>query len=329
MTRNYRVEGPDGTTTAGKNQAVAKQWLHELQKAVEDQEVVALPFADPDLASLAHHGKNVTGSLSHLQDGHRRWPPRPWRRSSHVKPRTDFAWPVDGAVDPSIVDVATSAGAAQVIARSDSLRETGGLPYTPDRGPPHRRRHHGGRRGRPAVHGLPGRHVEGRQLHARRPAVPRPEPDDQPPGPGQAAQHRRRPAAHAHRPARPRRWPRRSRRLEGGSWTQPLDLVARPPRPSPTPAPPRRCRRRPPYPPSLRKQELPHVRPSSRSQDTQDTLDNFKVILTEPVPRGDPLRQRAMNREMSTSWRGRAAGRHGVPGRRRSVPRRPDQGGAA
>ena len=39
----------------------------ELETAVQGKEVVALPFADPDLASLAHSGKNVTGSLSHLQ----------------------------------------------------------------------------------------------------------------------------------------------------------------------------------------------------------------------------------------------------------------------
>lgn len=47
----------------------------------------------------------------------------------HVKPSTDFSWPVDGAVDPSIMDVATSAGAHKVIARSDSFQDD--LPYTP------------------------------------------------------------------------------------------------------------------------------------------------------------------------------------------------------
>jgi hypothetical protein len=48
----------------------------------------------------------------------------------HTKPSREYAWPVDGAVDPSIVDVATSAGAHNVIARSDSLRDTA-LSYTP------------------------------------------------------------------------------------------------------------------------------------------------------------------------------------------------------
>src|SRR4029079_18423475 len=48
----------------------------------------------------------------------------------HATPNTDFAWPVEGAVDPSIVKVATSAGADKVIARSDSLTD-GDLSYTP------------------------------------------------------------------------------------------------------------------------------------------------------------------------------------------------------
>ena len=92
--------------------------------------MVALPFADPDLASIAHRGKNVSGALSHLQTA-TEVAGTTVETVLHVKPSTDFAWPVDGAIDPSVVDVATSAGAHKVIARSDSLEETGGLPYTP------------------------------------------------------------------------------------------------------------------------------------------------------------------------------------------------------
>lgn len=126
MTGNYRIKTGD-TTVAGKNQAVAKQWLTSLQAAVADRKVVALPFADPDLASLAHRGKNVSGTLSHLQNATEVAGPTV-ETILHVKPSTDFAWPIDGAIDPSIVDVATSAGAHNVIARSDSLQETGGCP---------------------------------------------------------------------------------------------------------------------------------------------------------------------------------------------------------
>ncbi|GDY55035.1 hypothetical protein SVIO_056580 [Streptomyces violaceusniger] len=131
MTKNYEVQNPSGKgTRAGHGQTVAKQWLDALQKAVEGKQVVALPFADPDLASLAHRGKNVTGALSHLQ-GATELASTTVETILGVRPRTDFAWPVEGAVDSSIVDVATSAGAHNVIARSDSLRETGGLSYTP------------------------------------------------------------------------------------------------------------------------------------------------------------------------------------------------------
>ncbi|CAM5554059.1 hypothetical protein STENM327S_07934 [Streptomyces tendae] len=105
MTGSYRVRDGD-KTTAGTQQAVAKQWLADLQDAVADKEVVALPFADPDLASLAHNGTDVTGSLSQLKDA-TDVVDNTVEPILHVKPNTDFAWPVDGAVDRSIVKVAT------------------------------------------------------------------------------------------------------------------------------------------------------------------------------------------------------------------------------
>ncbi|GAA3300616.1 hypothetical protein GCM10020295_41790 [Streptomyces cinereospinus] len=130
MARGYRVRSDGDTTAAGPHQAVAKQWLADLQQAVVDKEVVALPYADPDLASLAHNGTDVTGSLSRLKEA-TDVVANTVEPILHVKPDTDFAWPVDGAVDPSILKVATSAGADKVIARSDSLEESGGLSYTP------------------------------------------------------------------------------------------------------------------------------------------------------------------------------------------------------
>ncbi|MGP3991327.1 DUF6049 family protein [Streptomyces sp. 3N207] len=132
MARRYRVHKPGGgpdDTVAGKGQEYAKQWLDELQGAVAGKEVVALPFADPDLASLAHRGTHIRGALSSL--GQATTTGRETVETVlHVKPSTDFAWPYKGAVDSSIVDVATSAGAHNVIARSDSVRENA-LSYSP------------------------------------------------------------------------------------------------------------------------------------------------------------------------------------------------------
>src|SRR5690606_14412851 len=59
MTESYQVRGDGDENVAGRNQQLAKRWLAQLQQAVEDKEVVALPFGDPDLASLAHHGTSV------------------------------------------------------------------------------------------------------------------------------------------------------------------------------------------------------------------------------------------------------------------------------
>ena len=101
MTRSYQVRGADGSTTPGRNQEVAKHWLAELQQAVTGEEVAALPFGDPDLASLAHTGTNVTGSLGHLKEA-TDVADETVDTILHVKPSTDFVWPVDGGISPLI-----------------------------------------------------------------------------------------------------------------------------------------------------------------------------------------------------------------------------------
>ncbi len=133
MTRPYQVIGHDGDTThttAGKGSADAKQWLDELQSAVKGHQVVALPFGDPDLAAIAHGGSSVPGTLTHLKSA-TDLATVTVQTILGVTPRTDFAWPADGAVDSSIVGVARAAGADKIIARSDTFHETAGLSYTP------------------------------------------------------------------------------------------------------------------------------------------------------------------------------------------------------
>ncbi len=133
MLKPYKVLGPDGdprNAVAGTGSAYAKRWLGELQSAVRGAEVVALPFGDPDIASIAHRGKDVSQTIGHLKSA-TDLASLTVQTVLGVTPRTDFAWPADGAVDSSIVDVATAGGADKVIARSDSLHETGALSYTP------------------------------------------------------------------------------------------------------------------------------------------------------------------------------------------------------
>ncbi|MFJ9834892.1 DUF6049 family protein [Streptomyces sp. NPDC101169] len=301
MAGGYRLQGEDGTTKAGPHQAVAKQWLAKLQKAVVGKEVVALPFADPDLASLAHRGTSVTGSLSHLKDA-TDVAATTVKTVLHVTPTTDFAWPVDGAVDPSIMKVATSAGADRVIASSDSLQETAGLPYTPSAA-------------RPVGGGTTAVVSDARLSTAF-------EDDLTKAGSAtlavqqflaQSLEVNAQTDAQRNIVVAPQRMPSASqaqamaaavKQLQGSTWSQAQNLTAAA-KAKPDPDATTRIPSTSAYPASLRRQELPRTAFEQIAR-TQDKLDNFKVVLSDQSRVITPF-GRAINREMSTSWRGRGA----------------------
>ncbi|QES42655.1 hypothetical protein DEJ49_18185 [Streptomyces venezuelae] len=300
LTKNYRVENPDGETTrAGKQQSVAGQWLNDLQSAVKDKKVVALPFADPDLASLAHTGKAVSGSLGHLKEATEAGY-KAVTTILQVTPTTDFAWPAEGAIDPSVVDVATSAGAHTVIARSDSLRETNGLQYSPSAARPI-----GG--GTTAVvadarlstafqgdmTGAESSTLAVQEFLAQSLMINLQDPD------------RQRSIVVA-----PQRMPTASQAqtmgkalsaLEDGKWSQPQELTAAA-KAKPDPQATTRVPSAAAYPAALRKQELPR-QAFEKIQNTKNSLERFQVILTAKDRVVTPF-GRAIDREMATSWRG-------------------------
>ncbi|GGV73256.1 DUF6049 family protein [Streptomyces massasporeus] len=297
MTRSYQVRAADGSTTPGKNQEVAKHWLAELQQAVTGNEVAALPFGDPDLASLAHNGTNVTGSLGHLKEA-TDVADKTVDTILHVKPSTDFVWPVDGAVDPSIVKVATSAGADKVITRSDSLQDN--LSYTPSAA-------------RPIGGGTTAVVADSRMSTAFQGNLTRASASTL------AVQRflaqsltlglqtgKQRSVVVA-----PQRMPSVSQAqamaealgtLQDGNWSESQDLTAAA-KAKPDPAANTKVPSASAYPSSLGKQELPRAAFEQIAR-TQGKLDKFKVILTRQSRVVTPF-GRAMNREMSTSWRGR------------------------
>ncbi|MFF4438182.1 DUF6049 family protein [Streptomyces sp. NPDC001621] len=299
---NYRIQGDGDNTTPGsrEHQALAKQWLANLQKAVARKEVVALPFGDPDLASLAHNGTSVTGSLSYLK-GATDVAATTVKTVLHVTPSTDFAWPVNGAVDPSIMKVATSAGADRVIARSDSLQETAGLSYTPSAA-------------RPVGGGTTAVVADGRLSTAF-------ERDLTDAGSSTLAVQRflaqtlelnAQTGEQRSIVVAPQRTPTASqaqamatalKALQDSTWSESQDLTAaakdKPDAQATTRIPSTSA-----YPSSLRRQELPRTA-FQQIALTQDKLDNFQVILTDRSRVVTPF-GRAINREMSTSWRGRS-----------------------
>ncbi|MGC0376242.1 DUF6049 family protein [Streptomyces sp. SAI-229] len=298
MSDRYEVPGEGDDTVVGGHQAVAKHWLTQVQEAVADKEVVALPFGDPDLASLAHNGTSVSGSLSHLKEA-TDVAADTVEAILHVKPSTDFAWPVDGAVDPSIVKVATSAGADKVIARSDTFEETG-LSYTPSAPRPI-----GGgttavvadARLSTAFQGdmtkasastlavqrfLAQSLALGLQTGKQRSVVVAPQ---------------RTPSA-----SQARTMAEALTILQDGTWSEPQGLVAAA-KAQPDPAATTKVPSASAYPSSLRKHELPRTTFEQIAR-TQAKLDKFKVILSDQSRVVTPF-GRALNREMSVSWRGR------------------------
>ncbi|MFF5975004.1 DUF6049 family protein [Streptomyces sp. NPDC012769] len=299
MTEPYTVKS--GTTEVpGRNQVVAEQWLNALEKAVQGRKVVALPFADPDLASLAHHGKEVPGSLSHLQQA-TALASTTVETILHVKPSTDFSWPVDGAVDPSIMAVATSAGARNVIARSDSFRDD--LSYTPTSARPI-----GGGTTAVVTDATLSKTFQGDMIRAEDSTLAVQEflaqslaitlelPEDQ------------RSVVVA-----PQRMPTTSQAqsmaaalhgLSAQRWTEPLDLMAAVTTVKADPDASKRVPSSRAYPKKLRAQEL-GTDAFDQMKTTRDELDDFKVILTAP-DRVVPPFTNAISREMSASWRGQA-----------------------
>jgi hypothetical protein len=223
-----------------------------------------------------------------------------------VNPTTDFAWPVNGAIDPSIVKVATSAGADKVIARSDSLQETGGLPYTPSAA-------------RPIGGGTTAVVADARlstafqgdltTASASTLAVQR--------FLAQSLTLDLQTGKQRSIVVAPQRMPTASQAqvmaealtaLQDGTWSESQDLTAaaeaEPDPAATTQVPPASS-----YPSSLRRQEL--QRPAfAQIARTQYKLDKFKVILTDESRVVTPF-GRAMNREMSTSWRGRTTQANG------------------
>ncbi|APE22731.1 MULTISPECIES: DUF6049 family protein [Streptomyces] len=299
MANGYRVK-EGALHVPGKNQAVAQRWLDSLEKAVQGRKVVALPFADPDIASLAHRGKDVPGSLGHLQSA-TALAGTTVETVLHVQPSTDFAWPADGAVDPSILAVATSAGADKVIARSDSVRDD--LSYTPTAARPF------GDGSTTAVvsDALLSTAFEGDMVRAETStlavqeflsqslAITLEQPEDQR---SVVVAPQRVPSV-----AQAQSMATALRGLSGKRWSQPSDLLAAAtakPDPDASTAVPAGSR----YPKKLRDTELP-VQAFRDMKTTRDELDDFKVILTIQDRVVTPFGN-AISREMSTSWRGQA-----------------------
>jgi hypothetical protein len=305
MLKSYRVAGPGGDithTTPGTGTAVARQWLNALKTAVAGAQVVALPFGDTDLASLAHHGRSVAGITGHVKDA------AVLGKATvdtilGVQSTANVAWPEQGAIDPSIVSLARTAGMKRVVARSDTFPENN-LAYTPTAARPLS----GGVTGVVADASL-STAFSGDMLHEQKANLAVQSFVAQTLLITMQAPEKQRSLVVA-----PQRMPTVSQAqamaeaittTDAGAWTQSVDFDTA----AGAHADAHASHRVPPasaYPSSLRKQELP-TESFRQLGVTQKSLNDFVGILTikdrVTVPFGN-----AMLRAMSTEWRGDSRG---------------------
>ncbi len=141
MTKPYRVQKPgtagesahDENTVAGTGKAVADAWLKELRTAVAGagNEVVALPYADPDLASIAHNGAGLGGMDTALGKAGTVGRVTAEGRLS-VDVRGNVAWPYQGYLDQQTANTSRGAGDDLVLVNGASLPDLAKLSYTPN-----------------------------------------------------------------------------------------------------------------------------------------------------------------------------------------------------
>jgi hypothetical protein len=138
-TDNDTDTGKEGTTEPSKSPTGSSAPPQDEQDEQDDplpnprnfphDEMLALPTGDPDLASIAHNGSGVRELPKLLREAQE----LSAAATSGViggDPRTDVAWPVAGALDPSVVKAGRQSRASVFIAGSRSIRQTS-LAYTP------------------------------------------------------------------------------------------------------------------------------------------------------------------------------------------------------
>ncbi|MFI9783379.1 DUF6049 family protein [Kitasatospora sp. NPDC051984] len=140
MTKTYRVQKPgtsgesarDDNTVPGTGRDAATAWLAKLKTAVSKSgsEVVSLPYADPDLASIAHNGAKLNGMDNALRKAMTAGQVTTEGRLQ-VNAQSDVAWPYRGLLDQRTAAVANAAGGRLVLVNGASMPESDKLTYTP------------------------------------------------------------------------------------------------------------------------------------------------------------------------------------------------------
>ncbi|MGD6744571.1 DUF6049 family protein [Streptomyces sp. BH106] len=135
MSTGYRVaKNADSAspqdTTEGTGQGAARSWLTALKEAVKGREVWLLPYADTDLASLAHHPGTDTDDLTEVVSGLAADTKKRVDRILDISTRSGLGWPADGALDSAVTALGAKLGVTRVLASGQGLTPAGADPVT-------------------------------------------------------------------------------------------------------------------------------------------------------------------------------------------------------
>ncbi|BAJ29699.1 MULTISPECIES: DUF6049 family protein [Kitasatospora] len=140
MTKSYRVQKPgtsgdsasEENTVPGTGRDAATAWLAKLRTvlASSDGQVLSLPYADPDLASIAHNGAGLGGMDTALRKAVTAGQITTEARLS-VDASSDVAWPYLGLLDQRTAAVAGAAGGRILLVDGSVLPESDKLSHTP------------------------------------------------------------------------------------------------------------------------------------------------------------------------------------------------------
>ncbi|MEU7748965.1 DUF6049 family protein [Nonomuraea sp. NPDC049158] len=122
LSRKHRLKGKD--QAADPN---AAQWLNSLRTALASSPVVATPYADPDVAALAHQGLDGQTATAITMGG---------QVATELLKRGDVSlttnWPVAGVLDPDALDLLSVAKVDRVLLNSTNLPPQPPVAFTPD-----------------------------------------------------------------------------------------------------------------------------------------------------------------------------------------------------
>ncbi|MGI5285267.1 DUF6049 family protein [Nonomuraea polychroma] len=127
MTRNYRVRKKDGAERKPAN-AEAGQWLTTMRTSLAASPVVAVPYADPDVAALAHQGLDDLTNRAIQLGGQKA------KALLGRDVKTTVNWPASGLLDPDALDLLSVSDdkVDRVLLNSTNLPPEPPVTFTPD-----------------------------------------------------------------------------------------------------------------------------------------------------------------------------------------------------